>query len=1006
MAAKRICKPDKGTTLNDMIKGNGHLIGPAGEYDIYTEGQTPCAKECPAGIDIKAYVNLIADRRYEDAVRVIRRANPFPGICGRICTHPCEDECNRKDIDDPISIKNLKRFAADHELSRKERGAPREIIHEEKIAVVGSGPAGLTASSDLAMEGVEVTVYDSSRDPGGLLSWGIPDFRLPKNIVRSEIRDIESIGVKIVTGERVNKPAKLLESCYSAVIMATGCQKPVLPGIPGEDGSGVMDCLEFLKDVSQGKRVRLGDKTIVIGGGNAALDSARTAVRLGADVTIAYRRTEEQMPADHVEIAHAKEEGIDFHFLAIPLEIEPGVSVRFQRAELGEPDGSGRRRPMPIPGDHFRLDADSVILAIGSKVDPSVLPEGMDLTMWGTPVVDDSGMTSVEGVFAAGDLVTGPSTVVDAIGSGHVAAYGVMRYLGKKVTGIPPSEMLIVETPSLREGHRCISSFIPPNKRTSTFDEIDLGITERDAINEALRCRRCGSCDVCDMCLAVCDYRNAVISIPDTGERVLAKVPVDLARSALEKGAGGFEIETKDTTVEITIEPYLARVDRELCISCGRCEEACPYKAIRTIFRQDGTQYADVDISACRGCGACAGACPSGALMMGSMDDMKILASISHELRASEKDVITISCIWEPGKTGLGTLPGEVVVQCTRRTSPALLIAALSMGVKAVVIRGCGEDGCHYLHGPRTGADVVDSCQNILRAADVSPERILYTEDAGTIDHEYKPLAWSTGILSEPKAGLGRCLDAITVLMAQPDVVRDPEGDSTTFLAYGDMGITEPVFRAYGLQDTDLLDIVARLLKAGNVDHALAPGIHNSGTRLKELGMEELYRRYTETMVKRLDSWDCDTLIIPTPECYDDFKNMNFGCQVVSLPGILNGRLRFPEVHETVAYHPSCTDGDAFDEDCLALLGSIPGLRVVRSEGDCGNSGWRDVRANSRDSVKALLDIAEREGARIVVTGSTVCASHIKAVNAGWNTSPVEVMDIYSYLSTLIGGDE
>ncbi|MFO7618484.1 MAG: FAD-dependent oxidoreductase [Thermoplasmata archaeon] len=1002
---------EKGKVLRSIRKGEGRLTGPMGEFSIYTEGQTSCAMACPAGVDIKAYVNLIADRRYEDAVQVIRRNNPFPGICGRVCTHPCEAECGRKELDGAVSIKALKRFASDYELSRKKPGISRERTRSEKVAVVGAGPAGLTAAADLALAGFHVTVFDGSKNAGGLMAWGIPDFRLPKNIVRSEVRDIQALGVDIVTGKRVEKPQELLKKGYSAVVLATGCQAPMLADIPGEKGA--MDCLAFLRDVSEGNPPKLGSKVIVIGGGNAALDSARTALRLGADVTVAYRRTEEQMPADADEINHAKEEGVKFEFLVIPIEIIPGKGMKFQRAKLGEPDASGRRSPVPVPNEYFDIRAGNVIMAIGSKPDPTAFPKEMRLTKRGTPEVNDDGMTSVPGMFAAGDLATGPSTIVDAIGSGHCAAAGVMRFLGADIAAKGPGEMLVVENPSFEGMQRCGTCFIPLEKRQSTFEEAEIGLAERDAITEALRCRRCGSCDACDVCLAVCDYRNAMITVTESGESALAKIPFELAVGAMEYQENAWKVEAWGSSVAARVEPVLARVNEELCIACGKCEEACPYKAIRTVFNADEQARAVVEASACRGCGACSGACPAGAITMGYMDDEKLYSRLREAVMRSKENsgIVRFSCMWNGSNAKTERWPWEVKVQCTRRLSPAILVEALALGARAVSVMGCEEDECHYLPGPWMGPDVVGAARDVLGAIGIDPRRVAYLDSPDSAER------FITGIMGRKsfrsganlpatRSSLGRCLNAAQVLMAQPDETAEVKANGKALLGYGCMAMSEPTFAAYGIQDTDVMASARRLLETAGIEYAMA-GMHISGASLKEWGMDGLYREYADGIASTLKKSGADILIIPTPKSYETFKGMKLGCRIASLPGVLKENLagKFSNASETVAYHPACAGSGEFDADCLELLALIPGLKVVKVDGACGDSGWRDVKAETREKALALLEKAEKMGALTLVAGSTRCAVHLKAVTGGWSTSPVKVMDIYTFLASKLGGE-
>ena len=1008
----------KRSVLQNMQKGEGWLIGPSGRFSIYNESEPSCMIGCPAGVDVKAYVNLIADRRYEEAVRVVRMANPFPGICGRVCTHPCEDECGRKDIDSSISIKSLKRFAADYEFSRKKPMARAEIIHQQKIAIVGSGPAGLTAASDLTLEGFDVTVFDSGKEPGGLLTWGIPDFRLPKKIVRSEIRDIQALGVKIFTGNAVKNPAELLKKGYSAVILATGCQSPVLPGIIGETTEGVIDCLEFLSKVSNRELTELSGNVIVIGGGNAALDSARTALRLGAKVTLAYRRTEEQMPAGREEIEHAKQEGVIFKLLAIPSEIlaekNRVKSVRFQSAKLGELDASGRYRPVPIPNDFFTLDADHVIMAIGSRPEPS--EASIELTKSGTVKINDDGMTSIEGMFAAGDITTGPSAIIDAIGSGHSAAAGVIGFL---LGGVKKSEkstqMMVVEAPITTESQKCGTCFITIEKRQSTFEEVEIGMEERTAITEASRCRKCGSCGICSICLAVCDYRNAAITVAESGEAALAKIPFSVAKEVLDHPGTAWKIEAGGSETEVEIDPIMARVDMEICIACGKCEESCPYKAIRTIFDKNGDAYASVEESACRGCGACASACPTGAMAMGYMDDEKLHSRILKAVTHSRENngIVRFSCMWN-APISIEQNPWEVKVQCTRRISPAILLETLAKGTRAISVKGCEESECHYLPGPLMGPDTVISARNILGAIDIDPGRIGYIDNIQSLEDFFdgltglSPFKTSTNKIPPVKSNLGRCLNAVQILMAQPDLARDLSAKNKLLVAPGCIATSEPTFHAYGIQEHDIQDAIIRLLEKTGMEFELASGIHTSGASLKDWGMEDLYNDYSKSIVNKVKKSKAKTMAIATPKSYESFKEIDFGCDVVTLPSILNDKLSgaFIKSYERIAYHPACAGAGKFDDDCLELLGMVPGLKTIMVEGACGDSGWRNVSAESRENAILLLKKTETLGVQALITGSTRCAAHLQSILGGWCTSPVKVLDIYSYLASRLGGNE
>jgi glutamate synthase (NADPH/NADH) small chain len=418
-----------------------------------------CVEGCPVGIDIPRFIRHIRERNYEGAIRVIREKNSLPAICGRVC--PQEDQCMGKCVlglkGEPINIGALERFAADEERRRGLRAMP-EIAPQtgKKVAVVGSGPAGLTAAAELARLGHEVVIFEALHEPGGVLMYGIPEFRLPKNIVRDEIEYVKSLGVKFETNVivgRVIKLSELFEMGFNAVFIGSGAGLPDFLSIPGENLVGIYSANEFLIRVNLMKAymfpeydtpVKVGDKVAVIGGGNVAMDAARSALRLGGDVTVIYRRTEDLMPARREEIINAKEEGVKFIFLATPTRFlgdEKGFIRRVEciRMGLSEPDESGRRRPIPLKNTEFTVDADTAIVAIGQRANPLAVrgEDQIKITQHETIIVNpETYETTMKGVFAAGDIVTGNATVISAMAGGKKAAYGIHRYLlGENISG-------------------------------------------------------------------------------------------------------------------------------------------------------------------------------------------------------------------------------------------------------------------------------------------------------------------------------------------------------------------------------------------------------------------------------------------------------------------------------------------------------------------------------------------------------------------------------------------
>ena len=458
----------------------------------------PCSHICPAEIDVPRYLRFIAEGKPAEAVAVIREKIPFPAVCGLVCFHPCEAKCRRAQLDEAIAIRMLKRFAWEHDTGMWKQKIKVAPATGKRVAIIGSGPAGLTAAYYLAKLGHSVTVFEALPEPGGMMLVGIPDYRLPKDALRAEIKEIEDIGVEIRTNTRVDSIDKLFKEGYNAVFLAIGAHQGLKIGVEGEDSPRVMECVDFLREVSLGKEVKLGDKVAVIGGGNAAIDSARTALRLGTkEVTVVYRRTQAEMPASAEEIKEALEEGVQIYFLAAPSRIfsrNGRVELESIRMELGAMDSSGRRRPEPIKGSEFAMSFDTIIAAIGQRPE---IPHQFNLaTGRGNAIqVDpDTLVTSREGVFAGGDAVTGPASVIEAIAAGRQVAISIDKYLGGSGDideTLAPPEKAMTPLEEAEEKRRPEMPTLPDKKRLSGFDQVELGYTDEMAIEEAQRCLRC-----------------------------------------------------------------------------------------------------------------------------------------------------------------------------------------------------------------------------------------------------------------------------------------------------------------------------------------------------------------------------------------------------------------------------------------------------------------------------------------------------------------------------------
>ena len=465
---------------------------------------SPCQNACPAGVNVPGYVALIAAGRPRDAYNLVRKENPFPAICGRVCTHPCESKCRRAQLDEPLAICDLKRYAADYVFHNEEPYLDLVFPKKpESVGIIGAGPSGLTAGYYLARLGYDVTIYESHNVAGGMLAYGIPEYRLPKAILAKEVRLIEQVGVNIQMGVEVGKDVSFedLRSQHHAIYIATGTQFPNLVKVPGEDLKGVYHGLDFLRDVSLGRNVKLGKQVAVIGGGSTAFDAARTALRMGAEkVSVLYRRQIEEMPADIREIEEAMEEGIEIIPLMAPVEFigEKGraTGVRCVRMELKGFDNSGRRKPVAVPNSDTVIPADMIIPAVSQHSDlPFIDREDVDTTNWGTLVIDnETMMTKIRGVFAGGDVVRGPDVVIQAIADGKKAAQSVDMYLGG--TGeLNTGEAIEIPDPTDEsdavEHERFRMKFLDPQERTGSFDEVAVGFHKLNAIAEAMRCLRC-----------------------------------------------------------------------------------------------------------------------------------------------------------------------------------------------------------------------------------------------------------------------------------------------------------------------------------------------------------------------------------------------------------------------------------------------------------------------------------------------------------------------------------
>ena len=569
----------------------------------------PCQLNCPARTDCQGYVGLIANGEYEAALKLIKNKVSLPASIGRVCPHPCETACRRGKVDEAINIAQLKAFAADMDLNSDSYLPEKNASTGKKIAIIGGGPAGLTAAYRLAISGHEVTVYDMMEKMGGMLRYGIPQYRLPKEVLDKEITIIEKLGVKMINGVKLGKDFTVasLKAQNDAVIVAVGAWKSSSMRTPGEELDGIYGGIDFLRAVALKQEINIGDKVVICGGGNTAMDACRTAVRLGAkEVYCVYRRTRNEMPAEDIEITEAEEEGVQFKFLTNPISFNGKdrkvKSVTLQLMELGEPDASGRRRPVAIEGKTEELDVDSVIVAIGQKLVNEDVSE-LKLTDRGNIEADiDTFKTNIEGVFAIGDATNrGASIAIEAIGEANRCALSIDAYLnGEDIeTRVPYISRRDEELIDFQSKEKCPArkpQVLPAAERKNNFDEVCLGYTEEDAKAEASRCLECGCKEY---------YKCKLLSVAQRydihPERFKGEMPQKYTADSNE-----------------FIERNSAK-----CILCGLCVRSCKevmnISAIGLLGRGFKTEVAPafnlpLDQTKCTNCGLCVELCPTGAL--------------------------------------------------------------------------------------------------------------------------------------------------------------------------------------------------------------------------------------------------------------------------------------------------------------------------------------------------------------------------------------------------------
>ncbi len=641
----------------------------------------PCQAACPLHMDIREYVDLTAQGRIMEALQVIRGGNPFPSICAHVCTHPCEEACRRGQVDKPVAIRALKRFAVEFGGDRMIQ-SEAETTHPERVAIVGSGPAGLACAYYLRKLGYPVTIFEAHSELGGMLRVGIPQYRLPRDVLETEVSRLTQAGVEIRTNTRVVSLDLLFEMGYKSVFVTIGAHQGLRMGVEGEDSPGVLDGATFLREVNLGLKPSLGDRVAVVGGGNVAIDAARTALRLGASqVSILYRRSRAEMPADDLEVEQAVEEGAGIVFLVAPSKVrrkDGHLVVTCVRMELGEPDASGRRRPAPVEGSEFAQEFDTLITAIGQAPETPA-GFGVRLGKGSTVQVDPVTLTTNRvGVFAGGDAVTGPATVVQALAAGRLAASRIDDYLQHRYpldkVGIRESlegDLLPATVEVIRKTGRLEPCVLPAERRTKDFSPIELVYDWESAISEARRCLRCG-----------------------VGAEILF---------------------------------------RDKCATCLMCLRVCPYH----VPRLDDSGAIDIPADQCQACGVCVVECPARAIALRRPYDRRHIAEeLDHVLKAAAQSSVkplVIGFCCQYGLLGTGALAGLwrgaragiwlVPVLCTAKVEANHILRAFEIGAEGVFIAGCGEQ-CARQDTDFWVGQQVEKARRVLSQIGLEPQRL------------------------------------------------------------------------------------------------------------------------------------------------------------------------------------------------------------------------------------------------------------------------------------------
>ncbi len=1026
-----------------LIGGTRGVIKGKDESESYTievKAIAACTDACPAGINVKAYINLIANQKFEEAVDVIREANPFPAVCGRVCTRPCEGTCILGEHGDSIPIRALKRYASDYELARRDLVAePCRIDRPQKIAIVGAGPAGLTAAVDLIRRGYPVTVFEGKKEPGGMLRYGIPPYRLPLRILRREIDWIRGLGVVIKTSQKIKDPSELLKKGYQAVLIAGGAPKTFALGIAGDRAEGVQNPLEFLKAINSDTPPKVTDHVLVIGAGSTAFDVARSALRLGAaQVTLAYRRDTKEMPANKEEIEAAKAEGIDIVTHAIPKRIikdnNHASGVEFLKARLGKPDASGRRKPVAIKNSEFTIKADTIFPAIGAMPDVEPIGGIRVTTPQGLVTVSSYGETLIDGIFAAGDVEMGSSSVVEAIGRGHVAAEGIHAF----IKGSPPKEpeelikhiQIYLGTKTQSKQKHPLNR-IPLEKKSLSFAETEPTYTTNQAIEEAARCLSCGPCYACPVCLPNCPNKQLIAEIHDS--TLLVKAPLQLSETIDQLQPKTFQLKSDTQTLPITLHSLTAAVNEQKCIGCGRCEEACAYRAISNIITKDKQTIAHVNHQACASCSACVSKCPTGAITQGYMTDSAILRRIDT-LEKSYPGLIALTSYWSTSAPEFGTIPGTIQLMSVRKISPMFLLRALARTKRGLlIIKPDTATSAHYLPWEESPDIAITNTKKLLTLIGISPDRIRYTAcppetTIPTLLKEFNHYLEKNNLkslflptLKTSSNPFGETLSLLRILSAQSDITSQADTEQNTqkpgktllFEAclplLNHMGISHHLFS---------LGPTRTALKTLNDQFHLSTGYLPLRCPSKSL-LHENNQKELENMVssiakqnkKTIKKYRPKQILLPTPESYLSFsEDPAYNQLITALPKILLQKIKqnpkkFTPKQKTIALHPACSlKEDPFYQITKKIVHLLPGLRIIELGSSCGNTNFTHLDGDAKTKARKLLQHAVSQGAEALLCTSPYCETHLMLCQrqGSWQMVDIEITDLYRFLATAL----